>query len=598
MNIPQIAEIAKYQVPQNIFRGYNHNLVIDDTEFYDMKNITGDYYPVLSPRKKRGYIKKLNKCHGLGASVVPFWVEENDVGQDILVYNNAIRKELPLNNHFERQFVIMGAQILIFPDKVIFNTSENSNGDFEYIEAEWKPTSTISYYISTLTGDEISPIESDEVPVSTEENPIENGTYWMDKTGTEPVLRVYDAQQDLWSSIATTYVKIKAKGIADDFGVYDAVQIEGLDKAELNGSFIIWDVNKDEEWILVTALISSYEPQTEIDDVSITRKMPDFDYITESENRLWCCRWDNKVNEVYACAQGDPKNWNKFMGTSQDSYYLTLGSDGPFTGIAVQGGYVLFFKENIIHKLYGSKPSNYQITNVTARGVAEGSSKSAVVLNETLYYLCKNGVCQYLGSSPDGIYQNFGGIRYKDAVAGQVSDKYYISMRDKNNVWHLFTWDERLQMWHKEDNLHVKYFAENKGVLYYVDADDNLCVMDYDGYDGSLECTEEADFEWYAETGDIGIQEPDFKFYQDFQLRLTMDAHTTVKVYMQYDSDGEWRLVDTIAKKPKGCYTIPIHTPKVDHYKMKIAGKGEAKVYLVSKYQEASGEVRNIGHKL
>ena len=37
-----------------VFGGYNHNLRIGDGEFFDMKNMTSDHYPVLSPRGKRG----------------------------------------------------------------------------------------------------------------------------------------------------------------------------------------------------------------------------------------------------------------------------------------------------------------------------------------------------------------------------------------------------------------------------------------------------------------------------------------------------------------------------------------------------------------
>ena len=38
----------------DVFKGYNHNLRIDDGEFFNMKNMTSDYFPVLSPRGKRG----------------------------------------------------------------------------------------------------------------------------------------------------------------------------------------------------------------------------------------------------------------------------------------------------------------------------------------------------------------------------------------------------------------------------------------------------------------------------------------------------------------------------------------------------------------
>ena len=50
----------KLRVPQtsrqmvDVFKGYNHNLRISDGEFYDMKNLTADHYPVLSPRGNRG----------------------------------------------------------------------------------------------------------------------------------------------------------------------------------------------------------------------------------------------------------------------------------------------------------------------------------------------------------------------------------------------------------------------------------------------------------------------------------------------------------------------------------------------------------------
>ena len=50
---------------------------------------------------------------------------------------------------------------------------------------------------------------------------------------------------------------------------------------------------------------------------------------------------------------------------------MTVGSDGPFTGAATCMGYALFFKENTLHKLYGSKPSDFQLTSLRCRGVAK-----------------------------------------------------------------------------------------------------------------------------------------------------------------------------------------------------------------------------------
>ena len=41
------------------FKGYNHNLRIGTGEFYDMKNMTSDHYPVLSTRTERKDIETM-----------------------------------------------------------------------------------------------------------------------------------------------------------------------------------------------------------------------------------------------------------------------------------------------------------------------------------------------------------------------------------------------------------------------------------------------------------------------------------------------------------------------------------------------------------
>ena len=57
MNNPTLNEMATSRQMIDDFAGYNHNLRIGDTEFYDMKNMTSTYYPVLSPRGQRGVYK-------------------------------------------------------------------------------------------------------------------------------------------------------------------------------------------------------------------------------------------------------------------------------------------------------------------------------------------------------------------------------------------------------------------------------------------------------------------------------------------------------------------------------------------------------------
>ena len=48
--LPELNELKTSRTVIDAFRGYNHNLRINESEFYDMKNMTASHYPILSPR--------------------------------------------------------------------------------------------------------------------------------------------------------------------------------------------------------------------------------------------------------------------------------------------------------------------------------------------------------------------------------------------------------------------------------------------------------------------------------------------------------------------------------------------------------------------
>lgn len=87
--------------------------------------------------------------------------------------------------------------------------------------------------------------------------------------------------------------------------------------------------------------------------ITARRRVLRLEYVTENANRVWGC--NSEENVIYSCKLGDPTNWYSYRGIASDSYAVNVGSDGPFTGAATCMGYVLFFKENCLHKLYGSR---------------------------------------------------------------------------------------------------------------------------------------------------------------------------------------------------------------------------------------------------
>ena len=368
------------------FGGLNKGLVIGENEFSDMKNMSSDVFPAIAVRKPRGEIlKSLSKPHGIIYKNGLAYVDGTK-----LYYKD---KEIATVQDTDKQLVSLGAYIVVFPDKIMYNTS---TGEKTALEASWSQAATATF-AQTTTG--------------------------------------------------STMVKISCTGIGKQFNQFDGVEISGCTNSSFNKTTVIQE-KADDYIVIIGDLSSSF---TQESGLKLTRKVPDMDYICENGNRLWGCSSAN--HEVYASKLGDPTNWNAFEGISTDSYAATVGSDGDFTGCLSHMGYVLFFKEDTIHKVYGDKPSNFQInTSFPVRGVAKGCEKTACVVNETLLYVSRSNVCSFDGAYPESVSDALAEVRFQGGVAGQHNGKYYASLQDVSGQWNIYVYDLKKGMWHKEDD--------------------------------------------------------------------------------------------------------------------------------------------------
>lgn len=566
------------------FKGYNHNLRISDGEFFDMKNMTSDYYPVLSPRGKRGFYVKPASPQGLIAKDDICYVDGSEfvMGQQRIDMGLSVAaKDCP------KQMVSMGAYVIIMPDKKYINTVDPE--DFGDIEASFTTSTDVSFQLSTMTGEVYTgTIISPDEP----ENP-ENLTYWIDTSSVPHVLKQYSSATKTWVIIVTTYVKISATGIGKQFQQFDGVTISGIvdeKLKELNGTMVIWA--KEDDYIVVVGLLDEVMKQTAAQGaVKVERRMPNMDYLTESGNRLWGCRYGEAVNgdfvnEIYACKLGDFRNWSCFMSLSTDSYAASCGTDGPFTGATTFLGSPLFFKENCVHKVYGNYPANFQIQDTACRGVQKGCHGSLAIVNETLFYKARSGICAFDGSLPAEASYALGNEVYNSAVGGAHGNKYYVSMKDLKDVWHLFVYDTAKKMWHKEDNLHAAAFCSHKGELYCIDDDaKNIITM----FGSGMEDPDKV--QWMVETGELGIATPDMKYISSLNVRLFMEIGSKVEIYARYDMSDEWVHVCTVFGTDLRSFFIPIRPRRCDHMKLRIVGEGMGKIYSITKTIERGSNI-------
>ena len=109
---PTVEETKTAQQVTDVFRGYHHDLRIGDGEFYEMQNLTSDYYPMLASRKRRGVLDAtLTAPGGMLAKEALAYVDNGK-----LYYNGYEIVGLRLTAG-EKQLVSMGAYLLIWPDK-------------------------------------------------------------------------------------------------------------------------------------------------------------------------------------------------------------------------------------------------------------------------------------------------------------------------------------------------------------------------------------------------------------------------------------------------------------------------------------------------
>ena len=577
MKLSRLNVLPTSRTMVDMFKGYNHNLRIGESEFYDMTNLSSDNYPVLSPRPKRGVYDTPNDPKGLVAKDSLCYVD----GSDFVI--NEYRVDMGLSDEGPKTLISMGAYVIIMPDKKYINTKKHEdNGN---IEATVTTEGIVTFELCKYDGEGYEGMVTQS---TAPENPS-NLDLWIDTSSVPHALKQYSADNDMWVSIATTYIKIVATGIGKPFSEGDGVTISGIkdsDLTDLNSTMVVWA--KGDDYIVVTGILDQVTTQEE--PITIERKMPIMDFVIESGNRLWGCRYGTAlngevVNEIYASKLGDFKNWNCFAGISTDSYAVTVGSDGQFTGAISYLDFPLFFKENCLHKVYGKYPAQYQVQDTTCRGVQKGCDKSLAIVNEILYYKARSGVCVYDGSLPSEISEAFGAVNYHEAVAGHLGNKYYISMMDDDDQWHLFVYDSLKGMWHREDDTQATCFCNCRGDLYYIDyADKQIKTVRGTGL------TETAPIKWQAVTGIIGTDSPDKKYVSRIDVRMLLQPGSRVTFFAEYDSSGEWEHLYSADGVNLKTFAVPVKTKRCDHMRLKIVGTGDAKIFSICKTIEQGSD--------
>lgn len=592
MEYPYLQDITRYREMTTNFGGYNHQLSCQDGQFYNMKNMTSKYYPALSPRGNRGIVKRFINPQGILDKEEIMWI---DNGKLFMNGEEVTLDGVTLSLNSKKTMVKMGAYVIIMPDKVWYNADNRECG---YMESKFETESDVKFTLCEANGTVIT--WHDSTYYDTHE--AKNGDYMMSYSNGTASLKVYSSSTKIWMTVSTTYMQISANGIGKGFEKEDGVKIT-IDNTDTEwdyaGNIFVNDegngklsvsthiVDKTDDCITIIAILDDNKTFSNMY-LKVERTVPDMAFITECNNRLWGCSTDG--HEIYCCKLGDVKNWNCFMGISTDSWAATIGSDGKFTGAITYLGYPIFFKEDCLIKVSVSGTGGHQTKETKCRGVQKGAERSLAILNETLYYKSSTCICAYSGSLPVSISDELGEVRYYDATAGTINNRYYISMKDMYGTYNLFVYDQKNGVWCKEDDTQVFDFCKHGDDLFFIDTKDKTLKSIQGTSPYGIKETEES-IGWFVESGNIGYSSPDNKYISRINVRITLEFGTNVDFYLQYDSNGKWEHKFNMSGKGTRTFTVPVIPKRCDHFKYKMTGKGGCKIHSITKTLEQGSDI-------
>lgn len=547
-----------------------------------MGNITSLEYPFLANRQPKVYLD-VNAVNPLGMISIDnklYIVEPTGLN---IVDETGVHKYSYSFNNEKKTLQKMGSVLCIFPDKVCFSTIDKT---FSNMANTVTTSTSVSVTLANATGGTIT--AHDEAYYNTVKP--KTGDYLLTQSDSKSVLKEFNGVSEMWVTVYTTYIQFTANGIGNGFKKGDGVKIsidlsdgsweEGKtifpntdDNVHYYNTVVLKNVEANK--ITFTGLLNTAKNLNK--SVKIERIVPDIAFVTEANNRLWGCNAEG--TEIYACALGDATNWNCFEGISTDSWAMTVGSDGDFTGAYTYMGYPMFFKENSIIKIAISATGAHQSKETVCRGVAKGCHNSLAVVNELLFYKSISSICSYDGSLPTSISNKVGDlIDFEDCYAGADNNIYILS--GYKNSYKTYNYDTRKGIFVLGDRNKFTDYASCAGELYAIE--NNNEIVSFSNTTFPVKRTEEA-VESFVESKDIDYTTPDSKYVTGFVIKTAMEFGTTLEVYMRYDNEKKWTRVAKIKARGSRVTNIPIRPKRCEHYAFRLEGKGNYKVQQIVK---------------
>ena len=534
-------------------------------DLFDCLNVTSRDWPAL--RSTAAPASSVTLTHG---SVTPFFGDAPGMlcADGTLVYDGEAVAGWDYADPTggRRWAASLGDVTVFFPDKAWFNCKTGEGGKLEFSRASASADLMVTYT------DEVIPTRIYSTFGTEPPNPP-NSALWIchgGAGGTSAVYRYYESSA-AWVPQQSLHYRVAFPGVGAGVAAGSTVTVAALTSTSgavgsFCGNYRVYLSNAAAviltgavNYRVLADLQASGGTHYTLSYVRIERTVPDAAMAVTAGDRVWAA--DAAGAKIWSCAAGDPFTWRAFHGGDGDSCELDAGASGAFTGVCEYGGKPVFFKENSVVRLRGSRPDNFALDVREGPGVSALSPRGIGKAGGAVFYAAPDGrVYRWSGGVPRAVSDPLARSFTAGVCVGGNGDVCVVS-----DGTHAYTYDLRRGLWHRFAPAPEEVWSHG-GTLYLVCVTDGvrrLCDC------GRGECSDgawSATFAPFAPNGDHGCVPA--------AVALDMESDGAGPVKLAVSWDGDTREVRSFVFNGRLRREVELPQRRCDTLGLTLSGRG------------------------